>query len=174
MSMTFTSAHPFSTIFKLTSVQQIDVLAGPQGTLFGRNTTGGVIQIRTLDPSHDLTLNASLTYGNYDTVAVPVYASVGLSDTVATDLSFLYENRGKGMGRNLFLGTDTYRRTDNNVSVRNKWLLELAPTTKVRLAFRLYVRGEQPRLSEGTGHILPAGQRAVRRARLPWSSQFAV
>ena len=126
---------PISTMFKLTGVQQIDVLAGPQGTLFGRNTTGGVIQVRTLDPSHDLTLNASLTYGNYDTIAVPIYASIGLSDTIATDLSFLYENQGKGMGRNLFLGTDTYRQTDNNFSVRNKWLIELAPATKVRLAF---------------------------------------
>ncbi len=39
-----------STVFALTGVQQIDVLKGPQGTLFGRNATGGVIQVTTKDP----------------------------------------------------------------------------------------------------------------------------
>jgi iron complex outermembrane receptor protein len=46
---------------------QVEVLEGPQGTLFGRNATGGLIQVRTREPSDTTELSAELGYGNYNT-----------------------------------------------------------------------------------------------------------
>ena len=47
-------------------VSQVEVLKGPQGTLFGRNATGGLVQVTTKTPSHDQHLDADLSYGNYE------------------------------------------------------------------------------------------------------------
>jgi iron complex outermembrane receptor protein len=66
-------------IFALADVQQVDVLKGPQGTLFGRNATGGVIQVTTLKPTEELHANAQLTYGNYNTYGGSAYLSGGLA-----------------------------------------------------------------------------------------------
>ncbi|MDA4633255.1 hypothetical protein NZA98_19470, partial [Escherichia coli] len=46
-------------------MEQIEVLKGPQGTLFGRNATGGLLQISTRDPSQTLGGQVNLSYGNY-------------------------------------------------------------------------------------------------------------
>jgi iron complex outermembrane receptor protein len=127
-------AAPQANVFSLAGTKQIDVLNGPQGTLFGRNATGGVIQIQTLDPTHAPHLDASVSYGSYDYVSASVYGSVGVSDTVSTSLSAQYEDQGKGFGRNLFNGADLNRLQIDNVSVRNKWMIELPTGTVLRLS----------------------------------------
>src|ERR1700692_1580471 len=50
------------------NIAQIEVAKGPQGTLFGRNATGGLIQVLTLDPQPRFSGSASLGYGNYNTI----------------------------------------------------------------------------------------------------------
>ncbi len=127
-------ANPQGNIFSLAGTRQIDVLNGPQGTLFGRNATGGVIQIQTLDPGKDLKLDMSGTYGNYDFVGASGYVSGGLTETVSASLSALYENQGKGYGRNLFTGGYVNQQARHNISLRNKWLVELPTNTVIRLS----------------------------------------
>ena len=127
-------AAPQANIFSLAGTKQIDVLSGPQGTLFGRNATGGVIQIQTLDPTQDPYLDVSGTYGNYDYVNASFYGSVGVAQNVATSVSAQYENQGKGYGRNLFDGSEINKYQINNISVRNKWMIELPTGTVLRLA----------------------------------------
>src|SRR3546814_9777907 len=51
---------------ELGEVERIEVLRGPQGTLFGRNTSAGLINIITRKPEYEALGNAELTYGNYD------------------------------------------------------------------------------------------------------------
>ncbi|MBV1690396.1 TonB-dependent receptor [Novosphingobium sp. G106] len=53
-------------IFDLPDVQRIEMLRGPQGTLFGRNATAGAVSISTRDPSGEVGVKASFTVGNYD------------------------------------------------------------------------------------------------------------
>jgi iron complex outermembrane receptor protein len=53
-------------IFELADVERIEILKGPQGTLFGRNATGGAISIITRNPSGEFGVHQELTYGNYD------------------------------------------------------------------------------------------------------------
>jgi len=127
-------AAPQANVFTLMGIKQIDVLNGPQGTLFGRNATGGVIQIQTLDPVQSPHLDASVTYGNYDYLSASAYASTGLGDNVATSLSALYENQGRGFGRNLFDGSYVNQLARHNISLRNKWLFTLPTNTEIRLS----------------------------------------
>lgn len=126
-------AAPQANIFTLAGVKQIDVLKGPQGTLFGRNATGGVIQIQMLDPTHDPSLDASVTYGNYDFVSASFYGATGLSDNVSTSLTTLYENQGKGFGRNLADGSEINKLAQDNITLRNKWVVDLPTETVIRL-----------------------------------------
>lgn len=117
---------------ELNNLERVEVLKGPQGTLFGRNATGGVIQLVTRDPKHDFGAEASVGYGNYDTISGNVYLTGGLTDTLAVDFSAQGENQDKGWGHALARGgEDTY--TSKNYSLRTKILFE--PTDG--LAFRL-------------------------------------
>jgi iron complex outermembrane receptor protein len=112
----------------------VDVLNGPQGTLFGRNATGGVIQIQTQDPSQQPKLDLSGTYGRYDYTSASAYLSGGLSEAVATSLSVLYENQAKGFGRNLLNNREVNELARHNISLRNTWLLRPMAGTTIHLS----------------------------------------
>ena len=66
----------------LAEIAQVEVLRGPQGTLFGTNTIGGIINITTKKPTAETEISAKVSYGNYETVRSTVSASGGLSDTL--------------------------------------------------------------------------------------------
>ncbi len=66
----------------LANVSQIEVLRGPQGTVFGKNTTGGVLNITTRKPGPDFMGEMSASYGNYDAL----YLKGSVSGQVAQDL----------------------------------------------------------------------------------------
>nr|WP_157032825.1 TonB-dependent receptor [Sphingomonas changbaiensis] len=83
-------------------VERIEVLRGPQGTLFGRNATGGVINFITAKP--DLTgIHASgeVEYGNYQSVRVKGMFNLPLTETIGVRVAGYYLNRD-GFTKNLF------------------------------------------------------------------------
>ncbi|KQS03599.1 hypothetical protein ASG11_04490 [Sphingomonas sp. Leaf357] len=125
---------PQTNIFSFNNIQQVEVLRGPQGTLFGRNATGGVIQITTRRPSADPHADLSVGYGNYDTVTASAYVTGGLAKNLTADFGALYENQGKGFGRNLTLGVDQYHQARGNYSLRSKILFEPTAETSFTLA----------------------------------------
>lgn len=124
---------PQGNFFTFYDVERIEVLKGPQGTLFGRNATGGVVQIVTREPSQDTELDAAVTYGNYDTVSLQAYGTTGLGKQAAIGISAQYDNQGKGFGRNLTLGTPAFQRAIDSYSVRAKLLVTPSDTTKMLL-----------------------------------------
>lgn len=83
----FYSANPLAADMELVNIRAVDVLKGPQGTLFGRNTTGGAIQITTADPSHEPSAILEAGYGRFDTWSLKGYGTTGLSESVAVDFS---------------------------------------------------------------------------------------
>ncbi|HKT15939.1 MAG TPA: TonB-dependent receptor [Allosphingosinicella sp.] len=116
----------------LNNIQSVEVLKGPQGTLFGRNSTGGVVQITTVTPSDVPTGRFSVGYANYDTLTGNAYISGGLADGLAADFAFAGRTQGKGWGKNIITGSDV-NRTKHDLSFRSKLVWEPGPETKVTL-----------------------------------------
>ena len=91
----------------LADVERIEVLRGPQGTLYGRNTIAGAVKIVTRTPGDESWLNGSIGLGNYDTVKVTGSAGGPIEDgALAGSLAFVYDDRGEGWQSNPILGTD--------------------------------------------------------------------
>ena len=102
-------------ISDLVDVSQIDVLAGPQTTLFGKNASAGVISISTEQPSSRMGGNASITYGNYNAAILKGSITGPLTSTLSARLSGSFD-RDDGYARNLSTNT-----TINN---RNRWSIK--------------------------------------------------
>ncbi len=56
--------------FPIFDVERVEVLRGPQGTLFGRNTPAGIVKIDSIKPSHDTSVAAGLSFGSLDTISL--------------------------------------------------------------------------------------------------------
>jgi iron complex outermembrane receptor protein len=123
---------PQGDIFSLNNIERVEVLKGPQGTLFGRNATGGVIQIITKDPSQDPEIATSVGYGNFETTQANVYATGGISRDVAIDVAGHFIDQEHGWGRDLSTGADIFKTQE--ISLRSKLLWTLGDRTHVRLA----------------------------------------
>jgi iron complex outermembrane receptor protein len=124
------------TITNFNNIDRIEVLKGPQGTLFGRNATGGLIHIITRDPADELTIKAQAGYGNYQTVTGQAYVGGPLSDNVGMDIAFTGQHQGKGWGRNLTLNQET--KFNNYWGLRSKLVARPSETVKLTLSGDYY------------------------------------
>jgi iron complex outermembrane receptor protein len=109
----FYSPNPLAVEFDLLNVTGIQVLKGPQGTLFGRNTTGGAILVSTGKPSTTDAATLQLSYGRYNTQRYQAYATMGLTDHVAVDIEGLF-SKGDGHVRDLVTGNDKIGKYENS------------------------------------------------------------
>ena len=114
-------------------IDQIEVLKGPQGTLFGRNATGGLVQITTKAPSQQTSLDFDIGYGNYQTTSSDLYVTGGLSETIAASIAVQAENQGEGWGKNLYTDKAVYQQVAD-LTIRPKILWTPTPDTKVTLS----------------------------------------
>lgn len=114
----------------LPDVQRVEVLRGPQSTLFGKNASAGVISMVTREPSFDFKGNVEASYGNYNAAVLKGYVTGALSEKVAASLA-------AGVNRRDGYITDLGYNGDANT--RNRWFLRgqlrIEPTDalKVRL-----------------------------------------
>ncbi|MDX3910592.1 MAG: TonB-dependent receptor [Sphingobium sp.] len=101
----FTS-RPVNALASFYDVAQVEVLRGPQGTLYGRNATGGSINITTRQPTQDFSGYFNLTAGNYSRIVTEGAVSGAIiPDVLAARFAFQTQNRD-GFGRNIFTGND--------------------------------------------------------------------
>lgn len=89
-------AYPYMTNGPIYDLERVEVLKGPQGTLYGRNTTGGLINFITNKPSKKLEAGLSTELGNYRTYNFEGYVSGPLSDTLGVRLAGRWENSDRG------------------------------------------------------------------------------
>ena len=101
--------RPQAAVLDVYDVERIEVLRGPQGTLYGRNTIGGAIKYVTAKLPSDTALSIRGTYGSYDQADVIVTASTPLTDSLTVGASGARLSRG-GFGDNLNLGTENYNK----------------------------------------------------------------
>jgi len=128
----YIAASP-AAVFSFNNVERIEVLKGPQGTLFGRNATGGLINVITKDPSHVAGGEASISYGNYDIVSGSLYPTSGLTEDMAIDFAATGLHQGDGYGTNLFDGSDA-NKVDHQFNLRSKLLWTPGDNTEIRLS----------------------------------------
>jgi len=76
-------------------VERIEVLKGPQGTLYGRNASGGALNIHNAKPTQETSGFISAQAGNYETLRLEGGAGGGLGDSMAGRVSFLYDDQGE-------------------------------------------------------------------------------
>src|SRR3546814_13499211 len=86
------------------------------------------------DLGDDVSVDASASYGNYDTTQLNFYGSTPLSDTLAANIAAVYINQADGWERNAFTGSEAYTFEDFGVQVKLLWRPE--PDTKITLRGR--------------------------------------
>ncbi|WP_197524545.1 TonB-dependent receptor [Novosphingobium resinovorum] len=104
----------------LLDLERVEVLRGPQGTLFGRNTTGGAINLIANKPVYELTGSVRASYGNYDAVNGQIVLNAPLvDDQLAVRVAYQHNQRD-GYGRSLYTGQSL---ADQNVDFFRAQLL---------------------------------------------------
>lgn len=124
-------ARPAATTLDFIDVSQIEVLRGPQGTLFGKNTTAGAINITTKKPSFTPETEVELTYGNLGFIQAKGSITGPITGKLAGRLSF----SGTQRDGTLYNITERNDINDlNNLGFRGQLLIDVSETLEVILA----------------------------------------
>ena len=111
-------------------VERVEVLRGPQGTLFGRNATGGVVNVITAKPVDRYEGSGTIDLGNYNSVKGSGYLNAPFGDTVAARLAFGFLKRD-GFATNTYLNS----KEDNRNEYQGRLSLSWKPTDHFRNTF---------------------------------------
>jgi iron complex outermembrane receptor protein len=133
------------TITNFNNVDRVEVLKGPQGTLFGRNAFGGLVHVITREPGDSLVVRGEATYGNYQTVSGKFYAGGPLAEGLSADIALTGSDQGAGWGRNVTLNREI--RQEDYWGARSKVVWQPADTIKLTLAGDYYTFDDDTALS---------------------------
>ena len=124
-------ASPYALHTDFLDLERIEVLRGPQGTLFGQNSTGGAINVITQAPdTEEFSGKADVTVGNYNLVRARGSVNVPISDSMALRASVASHNHN-GFSRNIVLD----QALDQADSISGRARLLWTPTENIRLNF---------------------------------------
>ncbi len=132
-------ARPAATTLDFIDVEQIEVLRGPQGSLFGKNTTSGAFNITTRKPSFTSGADFEVSYGNYSFLQAKASVTGALGKKVAGRLSFSGTSRD-GLVDNIATGRST--NTLNNQGIRGQLLW--TPTVNTNVIFAADITTQRP------------------------------
>ena len=133
----------------LSDVSRVEVLKGPQGTLFGRNASAGLINIITEDPKLGVaTGKFSVGYSNYATDNIDSYVSLPLGSKAALSFTESYAHQGDGYGKNVVTGDKA--NFQNDLTLRSKLLVQPSDRTKI-IVSGFFLKS----LTDGLGNTYP-------------------
>lgn len=101
--------RPQGAVLDIYEVERVEVLRGPQGTLYGRNTIGGAVKYVTKALPDEFSLKVKATYGSFDQADGVITVSTPITDMLRVGGSFARLSRG-GFGTNLTTGEDNYNK----------------------------------------------------------------
>jgi iron complex outermembrane recepter protein len=110
-----------ASVANFADIDHMEVDKGPQGTLFGRNATGGVVQVFTQNPTETPELRVTAGYANYDTWCADTYASGPLTKQLTANVSAYWSNQSAGWGRNVTTGVPDFRSHDYGTRIKFLW-----------------------------------------------------
>ena len=119
-------------------LDHVEVLRGPQGTLFGRNTTAGIVKFDTIKPSDETKGRLALTYGSYNTITADGgFGGAVVPGKVAVRASFLLQRRSDYID-------NTYTKQENALGGFNekaaRFQVLVTPTEKLSALFNVHGR----------------------------------
>jgi len=133
-------------------LERIEVLRGPQGTLYGKNTTGGAINIISKLPEFENSADLSVGYGNYNHWQTSGNVNAALSDQIATRFAFTAE-KADGWGTNSFPGKPKPYATDEYAG---RLSVVAKPTDGAEFVLRIAGSSQTPENYSVTGAPLDA------------------
>ncbi|GGD72531.1 TonB-dependent receptor [Croceicoccus mobilis] len=149
--------QPFTPMLsgQIFDVERVEVLKGPQGTLYGRNTTGGAINIISVKPSFETNGYVKASYARFDRAEIEGAVGGGISDTLAGRFSFKTTQQRGGWQTNALTGEKIG--DVNESSFRGQLLWE--PTSNFDATLKLgYTKTKRDnQLREHVGYYSPEG-----------------
>lgn len=124
-------ARPAAATLDFIDIEQIEVLRGPQGTLFGKNTTSGAFNITTRKASFTPSADVEVSYGNYGYIQAKSSITGPLTKKLAGRISFSGTQRD-GVIENV--ATGRYTNDINNLGIRGQLLFQPSGNTSITLA----------------------------------------
>ncbi|MBX7514731.1 TonB-dependent receptor [Qipengyuania sp. GH38] len=141
-----------SQISDLPDIQRVEVLRGPQSTLFGKNASAGVISIVTKEPEFEFGGMVEASYGNYDAKVVKGYVTGPITDSIAFSAGAGWNNRD-GYLTNGFNGED--------INDRNRWFTRGQLLFDNGGAFKARIIGDYDKIEErccGVVNVRPSAE----------------
>ena len=142
--------RPQGAVLDVFDIERIEVLRGPQGTLYGRNTIGGAVKYVTRGLSDEPEFKGRAAVGSYNQRDLVLTASVPLADTFRVGGSFATLNRD-GFGENLVTGEDNYNKLVTAGRLSAEW--DVTPDFDLRFSADAVKDDSAPR----QGHRLTTG-----------------
>jgi iron complex outermembrane recepter protein len=131
-------------------LERVEVLKGPQGTLFGNNATGGAINMVAAKPTNITTGALELGYGRFDTIEASGFLSGPLTDTLKGRVAFRVEDSGDGWQHSYTSNATTGKL--NNMAGRI--LLDWNPTSRLKISLNVngWVNKDDPQAPQKIGN----------------------
>ena len=154
-------ARPSGALANFFDLERVEIVRGPQGTLYGRNATGGAVNVITRDPDDAFGGYASVTAGNFDTLSAEAALNVPLADAVAIRIAGLTTHHS-GYSRNVITGS---RVDDQHLSsLRGKIRFDFTPAIRWTVIADYVTQDDK----SGARHFFGEGSRVVPPATAPF------
>lgn len=155
---------PSGQLFQMFDLERVEVLRGPQGTLYGKNATGGAISVASRTPTAIPGGYARLGFGNYDAIEAEAAINVPLSDTVQTRTAATYRKRD---GYVTDLGTNEKVNDADQWAARSIWRFKPSDDLEVLLNVHGGASSSTHNNSTHRGLFDPAALALGQTVRLP-------